>query len=215
MTAMPRENTSLTSWPVMLSYHKSLLYTCPGFSQDRVNFHQKPGRGTAGWADPTPTWPNRAGYSIPCAVMVDSSGGGGTAGTHSRLGNAGVGLVRESGSLGRAVRCCVFSLSVLLLLLFPLFVVLLNCPYPDPPVFCLFLSILLRTLVGGGAAAWRFCYQRQPKTRTTLQQNDNPGHFPRGDKHHHREDIQQIRKYITQLCDQRKQHCDQQLFIQI
>jgi len=29
--------------------------------------------------------------------------------------------------------CCVFSSSVSLLFLFPLFAVLLNCPYPDPP----------------------------------------------------------------------------------
>jgi len=30
--------------------------------------------------------------------------------------------------------CCVFPLSISLLLLFPLFAVLLNCPYSDPPV---------------------------------------------------------------------------------
>jgi len=46
---------------------------CPGFGQDRVNFHRNPGRDTAGRADPT--WPNRAGYSIPCAVMLGSGGG--------------------------------------------------------------------------------------------------------------------------------------------
>jgi len=34
--------------------------------------------------------------------------------------------------------CHVFSFSLSLLLLFPLFAVLLNCPYPDPLVFCLF-----------------------------------------------------------------------------
>jgi len=47
----------------------------------------------------------------------------------------------ESSSLCSAVLFCVFSLSVLLLLLlFPLFAVLLNCPYPDPPVSaCFFL----------------------------------------------------------------------------
>jgi len=48
---------------------------------------------------------------------------------------------------------CVISLSVSFLFLFPLFAVLLNCPYPNPPVFCLFLSILLRTPAGGVAAA--------------------------------------------------------------
>ena len=52
----------------------------------------------------------------------------------------GAGPVQESGCLGRAIRCCVFSLSVSLLFLFPLFAALLNCPYPDPPVSaCLFL----------------------------------------------------------------------------
>ena len=103
---------------------------CPGFGQDRVNFHQHPGRDTAGRADPT--WPNRAGYSIPCAscwVPV--------------RGSWGQELTRSSGAQapvlsGRTVLwviglCCVFSWSVSLLLLFPLFAVLLNCPYPDPP----------------------------------------------------------------------------------
>jgi len=37
-----------------------------------------PGRDTAGRADPT--WPNRAGYSIPCAFMLGSAAGGGGAG---------------------------------------------------------------------------------------------------------------------------------------
>jgi len=48
--------------------------------------------------------------------------------------------VSESCSLHSAVLFCVFSLSVSLLSLFPLLAVLLNCPYPDPPVFaCFFL----------------------------------------------------------------------------
>ena len=46
---------------------------CPGFGQDRVNFHRNPGRDTAGRAHPT--WPDRAGYSIPCAIMLGSCGG--------------------------------------------------------------------------------------------------------------------------------------------
>ena len=107
---------------------------CPGFGLDRVNFHQNPGRGTAGWADPTPTWPNRAGYSIPlpsCWVLV------GWAARRELTRSSGVhgaGRVRENGSVARAVRvfspylyrCCSCSL---------LFAVLLNCPYPSPPVF--------------------------------------------------------------------------------
>jgi len=46
--------------------------------------------------------------------------------------------VGESSSLGSTVLFYVFSLSVSLLFLFPLFAVLLNCPYPDPPVFACF-----------------------------------------------------------------------------
>jgi len=104
---------------------------CPGFGQDRVNFHRNPGRGTAGAAGPTPTWPNRARYSVPCAVTLGSGGGGGGAArTHSRLGSA-----RRRSCSGEQVcdlcsSCHVFSFSVLFLLLFPLFAVLLNCPYP-------------------------------------------------------------------------------------
>jgi len=36
-------------------------------------------------------------------------------------------------------------------------------PLSQPTSFCLFLRILLRTPVGGGAAAWRFCCRLQPK----------------------------------------------------
>jgi len=54
------------------------LGRCPGFGQDRVNFHQKPGGDTAGQADPN--WPNWTGYSIPYALMLGSGCGG------SRLG---------------------------------------------------------------------------------------------------------------------------------
>jgi len=106
---------------------------CPGFGQNRVNFHQNPGRGTAGWADLTPTWSNRAGYSITCAVMLGSGGGG-----HGRNSLAAQERGRQScpgerlsGSCGS---CGVFPLSVSLLFLFPLFAILLNCPYPDPPL---------------------------------------------------------------------------------
>jgi len=113
----------------------------------------------------TPTRPNRAGYSIPCAVMLGSSGGSCGVGTLSRLRRA----QRRFGPRERfcsAGLFCVFPFSVSLLLLFPLFAVLLNCPYPDPPVFCLFLSVLLRTPVRGGAAAWHFCCRLQPNQIT-------------------------------------------------
>ena len=56
---------------------------------------------------------------------------------------------------------CVFFLSVLLLLLFALFAVLLNCPYPDPPVLP-FSSHSPAQRGGGrgnGAAALALCCQ--------------------------------------------------------
>ena len=112
------------------------LKKCPGFSQNRVNLHWNPRRDTAERADPI--WPNRAGYSIPCVVML-GSGWGELGGRNSLAAREHVAAaVSESCSACSAILCCVFPLSVSLLLLFPLFAVLLNCPYPDPPVFCLF-----------------------------------------------------------------------------
>jgi len=122
---------------------------CPGFGQDRVNFHRTPGRGTAGRADPT--WPNRAGYSIPCVVMLDSCGGE-LGGGSSLLAREHAGAVGgESSSLHSAVLCCVFLLSVSLLFLFPLFAVLLNCPYPNPPVSACFFPFSSAPQWGGAA----------------------------------------------------------------
>jgi len=123
-----------------------MLLNCPGFGQDRVNFHQNPGRDTAGRADPT--WPNRAGYSTPCAAMLGSGEAELGAGTLSRLGSAGAGP-GESGYVLRALFCgFVFC--------FPLFcivVVTVCCsvklPLSQPTSFCLFLSILLRTPAAG------------------------------------------------------------------
>jgi len=58
--------------------------------------------------------------------------GGELGGGNSWLGSAAEAVV-ESSSVVQSVLFCVFPLSVLLLFLFPLFAVLLNCPYPDPP----------------------------------------------------------------------------------
>jgi len=46
--------------------------------------------------------------------------------------------VRESGYLCSTGLFCVFPLTLSLLFLFPLFAVLLNCPYSDPPVSACF-----------------------------------------------------------------------------
>jgi len=136
-----------------------LLGRCPGFCQDRVNFHWNPGRGTAGRADPT--CPNRAGYPIPCDVRLGS--GGGEAGQREHTCSSGA---CSSGGSGKRLSglcglCCIFPLSVSLLLLFPLFAVLLNCPYPDPPAFVRFSLFSSAPPVGGGAAAWCYCCRPQ------------------------------------------------------
>jgi len=78
---------------------------------------------------------------------VPGWGGGAGRGEGSRGSGAGGALGGERGSVHFAVCfvyspyqycCCYCSLHLLFLL---------NCPYPDPQVFCLFLSILLATLM--------------------------------------------------------------------
>ena len=83
------------------------IQLCPGFGQDRVNFQQNPGRDTAGWADPAPTWPNRAGYSTPCAVMLGPGVGGRCRG-NSLAAREGAVAVRSE----RAVLFCGFVLCI-------------------------------------------------------------------------------------------------------
>ena len=151
------KDTSLT-----LSLH---LYCCPGFSQDSVNFYQKPGLITARLAHLN--WPNKTGYSIPCAVMLGSGEGMGWGKLMAAWEHAGHRVVRV------ALCISLFVLYILLpsflLLLFAPFAVLLNCPYPDPRVFCLFLSILLPTPAGGGAIE-RPCGPLLPATAKLQQQ---------------------------------------------
>ena len=139
------------------------VWRYPGFGQDRVNFHQNPGRGTAGQADPT--WPNRAGYSIPCAVTL-GSGGGELSGQNSLVA---WGHGRRSGPVrsGRAALWFVrFVLCFLLICIVVVTVPFVCCsvklPLSRPTSFCLFLSILLRTPSGRGMAVWRFCCRSQP-----------------------------------------------------
>jgi len=138
---------------------------CPGFGQDRVNFHRTPGRGTAeGWGL-TPPGQTEPGIPYHVKSRWVPVGGEGAAGTHSRLGSA------WRRSCPREQVCCaslcrIFSLFVSLLLLFPLFCCSVKLPLSRPTSVCLLLSILLRTLVGGGAAAWRFLLPAAAETKT-------------------------------------------------
>jgi len=64
--------------------------------------------------------------------------------------------------------CCVFPFSVSLLLLFPLFAVLLNCPYPDPPVSACFFPFSSEPQRGEGWPRGTFvagCSQTITRTR--------------------------------------------------
>jgi len=110
-----------------------------------------------------PTWPNRVPYSIPCD---DGFRWGGWHVRNSLAAWGGAAPVlfrREAVWVMRFVvvfspylyHCCSC---------FPLFAVLLNCPYPDPPVSAS-LFILVLTPAGGGVAVWRFCCRRQPKPK--------------------------------------------------
>ena len=138
------------------------LRMCAGFSQDRVNFHRTPGRGTAGRTDSHLAKQSRVFHSM-CRHAGFQWGG-----AARREFTRGSG-VRAPVLSGRMALCVVRFVVVFSPYLYHycscslLFAVLLNCPYPDPPVFCLFLSILLRTPVGGGAATWRCCCRLQPK----------------------------------------------------
>jgi len=95
----------------------------------------QPGRLTP----PGQTEPGIPYHVPPCWVPL----GGELWGGNSLTARKGAAAVR----FGRAVLfcglcsvsfCCVFSLSVSLLFLFPLFAIVLNCPYPDSPVSACF-----------------------------------------------------------------------------
>jgi len=110
------------------------------FGQDRVNFHWTPGRDTAGRADPT--WPNRAGYSIPCAIML-GSGGGELGGKNSlAVGSSRRWLWRAALWVVRFVLC--IPLICIVVVAVPFVCCSVKLPLSRPTSFCLFLSILLR-----------------------------------------------------------------------
>ena len=81
---------------------------------------RNPGRDTAGTADPT--WPNRARYSIPCAVMLGSGGGDLGRGGNSLAAREGTAVIRSE----RAVLFCGFVLCI------PLFCIIVVAV----PFFC-------------------------------------------------------------------------------
>ena len=99
-------------------------------------------------------------YHVPsCWVPV---GGSWAAGIHSLLGSA----QRRFGPGESALWVVRFVLCIPLICIIvvpvPFVCCSVNLPSSRPTIFRLFLSILLRTPVGGGVAAWRFCCQLPP-----------------------------------------------------
>ena len=74
------------------------------------------------------------------------------------------GADRESGSVVRSVLSC-FLLTCIVVAPVPSVCCSVKLPLSRPTSFCLFLSILLRTAAGGGAATWRFCCRWQPELK--------------------------------------------------
>ena len=110
-------------------------HCCPGFGQDRANFHQTPGRGTAGGWGLTP--PGQTEPGIPYHVTSRwVPVGGERRGGNALAAWAGAAPVRfrESGCSWYGSWLCFLLICIVVVPVFPLFAVLLNCPYPDPPV---------------------------------------------------------------------------------
>jgi len=144
-------------------YHYK-LGDCPGFGQDRVNFHRTPGRSTAGGVGADPTWPNRARYSIPCDTTL-GSGGAGQRGRDVLAARERAALVlsRRAGLLCEFVSY--FLLICIVVVPVPSVCCSVKLPLSRPTGFCLFLFILLRMPAGGGVATWHFCCRQQPKPK--------------------------------------------------
>jgi len=70
---------------------------------------------------------------------------------------------RLSGSCGL---CCAFLLICIIVVTVLFVCCSVKLPLSRPTGFCLFLSILLRTPAGGGAAAWHFCCRLQLNQNT-------------------------------------------------
>jgi len=139
------------------------VYHCPGFGQDRVYFHRNAGGDTAGGLTPPGQTEQGVPYHVPsCWVPVRGSGNSLQAQEHAAA------VVGERDSLGSTVLFCVFPLCISLLFLFPLFAVLLNCPYPDPPVFACFFPFSSAPRQGEGRPRGAFVAGRS-QIVTTIQ----------------------------------------------
>ena len=102
---------------------------CPGFGQNRVNFHRTPGRGTAGGWGLTP--PGHTEPGIPYHVTSRWVPVGGAVRREGTRGLGGRSAGPVSGErLLYGSWLCFLLICIVVVPVFPLFAVLLNCPYP-------------------------------------------------------------------------------------
>ena len=94
----------------------------------------------------------------PCWVPVGGSGAGG----NSLVAQESSVVVRESGALCVVWFVLCFLLICIVVVSVPFVFCPVKLPLSQPTSFCLFLSILLHTQAGGGAAVWRFGCRPQP-----------------------------------------------------
>jgi len=160
---------------------------CPGFGQDRVNFHRYPGRGGGCGCGGLLTPPGQTEQGIPyhvlsCWVPV---GGSWAVGTHSQLRSK---LWRRFGRPALwVVRfvLCIPIFCIVVVVTVPFVCCSVKLPLSQPTSFCLFLSILLPPRLGGGAAMWHFCCRPQPNhnkqkggTEKKKKKNNSVGKIP-------------------------------------
>jgi len=121
------QNFILSSNSVLASARTGLIFI-------RIQEGTQPG----GLTQPGQTEQGIPYHVLSCCVLAGGELGGGNSVVAWKCvavaGGESCSLRSVLFCVGCVVRFCVFSLSVSLLFLFPLFAVLLNCPYPDPPV---------------------------------------------------------------------------------
>jgi len=103
-------------------------------------------------------------YHVPSCWVP--GGRGGAAGTLSQFGSWRWRSWKATLRVVRFMFC--FLLFCTVVVPVPSVCCSVKLPISRPTSFCLFLSILLRTVAGGGAAVWHFCCRLQ------LNQNKNP-----------------------------------------
>jgi len=95
--------------------------------------------------------------------------GSGMGGTQSRLGSVAATVWSRRAALWVVQFVLCFLLICIIVVAVPLVCCSAKLPLSRLTGFCLFLSILLHTPAGGGAAAWRFFCRPQPNHNTHLQ----------------------------------------------